>query len=84
MKHSATLQFLREDYSFTYPTLSVAKYSSIQLSGLWLSGINEITQVSKQQQEDSKPGSLDRESDVLTLAPPCSMPICYPVLLRHS
>ena len=34
-KHSATLQILREDYSFRYPSLYVARYSCIQLSELW-------------------------------------------------
>ena len=31
-KHSATQQLLREDYLFTYPPLSIARYSCIQLS----------------------------------------------------
>ena len=33
-KNSATLQLLSKDYSFTYPPLSVARYSFIQLSEL--------------------------------------------------
>ena len=37
-KHSATLQLLREDYSFRYPSLSVARYSFVQLSELWKRG----------------------------------------------
>ena len=56
-KHSATLQLLREDYSFRYPLLSVAGYSFIQLRELWQRGMNEIAKVSKRQQEDSNPGS---------------------------
>ena len=34
-KHSASLQLLREDYSFTYPPLCVAWDSFILLSELW-------------------------------------------------
>ena len=58
-KHSATLQLYREDYSFTYPFLSVARYSFIQLSELWQCGINEIAKASKRQEGDPNPGSLD-------------------------
>ena len=51
---------LHEDFSFRYPSLSVARYSFIQLSELWQRGMNEIaTKVSKRQQEDSNLGSLD-------------------------
>ena len=56
---SATLQLLREDYSFRYPPLSVARYLFIQLSELWQCEMNEIVKASKRQQEDSNPGSLD-------------------------
>ena len=42
VKHSATLQLLREDYSFRYPPLSVSMYSFIQLSELRQRGMNEI------------------------------------------
>ena len=44
---------MREDYSFTYPPLSVARYSFIQLSEIWQSGMNEIAKAWKRQQEDS-------------------------------
>ena len=53
------LQLLREDNSFRYPTLSVARYSFIQLSELWQRRMNEITKVSKQQQNYSNTDSLD-------------------------
>ena len=58
-KHSAILQLLHKDYSFTYPPLSVARYSFIQLSELWQRGTNETAKASKWQQEDSNPGSLE-------------------------
>ena len=37
----------REDYSLTFPPLSIARYSFIQLSGLRHSGDNENAQTSK-------------------------------------
>ena len=57
-EHSATLQLLHEECSFRYPPLSVARYSFIQLSELW------------QEAEDSNPGSLHWEPDVLTATLP--------------
>ena len=50
-KHSGKLQLLREDCSFTYPPLSVARYPFIQLSDLRQRGMNEIAKVSKWQEE---------------------------------
>ena len=38
---SATLQLFHEDCSFTYPLLSVSRYSFIQLSGQGQRGVNE-------------------------------------------
>ena len=46
-KHSAMLQLLREDYFSRYPSLSVARYSFIQLSELWQHGMNEMAKASK-------------------------------------
>ena len=46
-KHSAMLQLLREDYSFRYPPLSVARYSFKQLSELNRRGVNEIAKAAK-------------------------------------
>ena len=56
-EHSATLQLLRQHYSFTYPPPSLDMHSLTQLSELWQRGVNEI--VSKRQQENSNLGSLD-------------------------
>ena len=69
-KHSPMLQLLSEDYSFRYPPQSIARYSFIQLSELWQNGMNETAKVSKRQQEDSNPGSLDREPYVRTATLP--------------
>ena len=54
------LQLLQEDCLFTYPYLSVAKYSVILLGELWQRGIDEIPNVSERKQEDSDLGSLDQ------------------------
>ena len=54
------LKLLREDHSFTYPPLSIVKYSFIQLGELNQRRMsNEVAQVSKRQQEDTKSGYLD-------------------------
>ena len=66
------LQLLRKyystTYSFTYPPLS-----NLQLSELRQSGVNKIAQALKWQM-DSKLGSLDWESNVLTVchSAPCN------------
>ena len=44
-KHSATLQLVRDDYAFRYPSLSVARYSFIHLSELWQCVKNEIEKI---------------------------------------
>ena len=48
-RYSVTLQLRREDYSFTYPHMYVARYSFIQLTELWQRGKNEIAKASKRQ-----------------------------------
>ena len=58
-KYSATLQLLREGYSFTYPPVFIARYSFIQLSELWQCGVIKLAKGSKRPQWDLKPGSLD-------------------------
>ena len=55
------LQLLREDCSFRYPPLSVARYSFIQLSELWQCGMNDIAKgkASKRQENNLNPSSLE-------------------------
>ena len=50
---------MREEYSFTYPPMAVARDLFIQLSELWQSGANAIGKVEKRQQEESNLGSVD-------------------------
>ena len=54
-------------------TLSVARYSFIQLSELMQRRVKKIGKASKWQQEDSNLASLDRGSDVLTTVPPAPL-----------
>ena len=64
-------------YLFTYPPLSVARYSFISLSELEQCRVNEIVETaSKWQQEDSNTDSLDCESDVLITMPPSPRVVC--------
>ena len=49
-KHSATLQLLCKDYSFTYPPVSIARYSFIQLNDQNQREVNETAYTSKQLQ----------------------------------
>ena len=53
---SHMLQLMHEGCSYTYPPLSVARYSFIQLSEL------------EQCKQDSNPGSLSRESEALPMS----------------
>ena len=57
-KYSATLQLLREGYSFTYPPLSVLPGTHLY-SELWQRGVIKLAKGSKRPQWDLKPGSLD-------------------------
>ena len=66
-KYSVMLQLVHEYYSLTFPPLSTASYSSIQLSQLRQCGENEIAQASKRHQKDSNPGSLDLSPGVQPL-----------------
>ena len=59
------MQQLRNDYSLTFPPLSIARYSFIQLSRLRRREVKENAQTSKRQQRGSNPGSLDFESGIL-------------------
>ena len=62
------MQQLRNDYSLTFPPLSIARYSFIQLSRLRRREVKENAQTSKRYQRGSNPGSLDCESGILPLS----------------
>ena len=65
---SHMLQLMREGCSYTYPPLSIAKYSFIQLSELEQCRVNKLAQRLNTAAQDSKPGSRSRESEALPLS----------------
>ena len=60
---SHMLQLMREGCSCTYPSLSIARYSFIQLSELEQCRVKKLAQG-----QDSNPGSRNRESEALPLS----------------
>ena len=57
-KHSDALQLLHKDYSLTFPPLSMARHSLIQLSQLGRGGENGNAQAAKQPQRVLESGIL--------------------------
>ena len=64
-KHSSHAAITSEDYSFTFPKPSIARYSCIQLSGLERTKMPKLWNGSK---GGSNPGSFDCESGILPLS----------------
>ena len=62
------LQLMREGWSYTYPPLSIARYSCIQLSELEQCRVKKLAQEFNTAAQDSIPGSLSRESEALPLS----------------
>ena len=62
------LQLKREDCSYTYPPLSIARYSTIQLNELEQCRVKKLAQCFITAAQDSNPGSLSRESEALPLS----------------
>ena len=65
---SHMLQLMREGCSYTYPPLSIARYSCIQLCELEQCRVKTLAQG-----QDSNPGSRSQESEALPLSH-CSLP----------
>ena len=65
---SHMLQLMREGCSYTYPPLSIARYSFIQLSKLEQCRVNNLPQGFNTAAQDSNPGSRSRESEALPLS----------------
>ena len=59
---SQMLQLMREGCSYTYPPLSIARYSFIQLSELEQCRVKKLAQGFNTIAQDSNPGLLSRES----------------------
>ena len=62
------LQLMREGCSYTYPPLSIARYSFIQLRELEQCRVNTFAQGFNTAAQDSNPGSRSRESEALPLS----------------
>ena len=65
---SHMLHLMREGCSYTYPSLSIARYSFIQLSELVQCRVNKLAQGFNTAAQDSNPGSRSRESKALPLS----------------
>ena len=65
---SHMLQLMCEGYSYTYPPLSIARYSFIQLSELEQCRVKKLAQGFNTAAQDLNPGSLSRESRALPLS----------------
>ena len=59
---------MREGCSYTYPPLSIARYSFIQLNKLEQCRVKKLAQCFNTAAQDSNPGSLSRESEALPLS----------------
>ena len=59
---------MREGCSYTYPPLSIARYSCMQLSELEQFGVKQLAQGFNTGAQDSNPGSRSRESEALPLS----------------
>ena len=62
------LQLMREGCSYTYPPLSIDRYSFIQLSELEQHGVKKLAQCFNTAAQDLNPGSRSRESEALPLS----------------
>ena len=71
---SHMLQLMRKGCSYTYPPLSIAKYSFIQLSELEQCRVITLAQGFNTLAQNSNPGSRSRESKALPLSH-CTLPI---------
>ena len=70
---SHMLQLMREGCSYTYPPLSIARYSYIQLSELEQCRVKNLAQGFNTAAQDSNPGSRSRESEALPQSH-CALP----------
>ena len=70
---SHVLQLKREGCSYTYPPLSIARYSFIQLSELEQGRMKKLAQGFNNAAQNSNPDHLGRESEALPLSH-CALP----------
>ena len=65
---SHMLQLIREGCSYTYPPLSIARYSLIQLGELEKCRVKKLAQGFNTITQDSNPGSRSQESEALPMS----------------
>ena len=65
---SHMVQLMREGCSYTYPPLSIVRYSFIQLSELEQCRVKNLAEGFNTAAQDSNPGSRSRESEALPLS----------------
>ena len=65
---SHMLELMREGCSYTYPPLSIARYSFIQLSELEQCRVKKLAQGFNPAAQDFNPGSCSRKSEALPLS----------------
>ena len=76
---SHMLQLMCDGCSYTYPPLSIARYSFIQLSELEQCRVTKLAQGFNTAAHDSNPGSLSRESEALPLGDCALRALCVHV-----
>ena len=78
------LQLMREDCSYTYPPLSIARYSFIQLSELEQCRVKKLVQGFNTAAQDSNPGSRSRESEALPLSHCALLQMVYGSMMHRT
>ena len=78
---SHMLQLMREGCSYTYPPLSIARYSLIQLSELEQCRVKKLALGFNTAAQDSNPGSLSWESKALPLSH--CLRLCLKLRFKH-
>ena len=79
---SYMLQLMREGCSYTYPPLSIARYSFIQLSELEQLRVKKLAQGFSTVAQDLNPGSRSRDSQALARSH-CALQILATYSLPH-
>ncbi len=69
-------QLMREGCLYTYPPLSIARYSFLQLSEMEQCRVKKLAQDFNTAAQDSTPSSISRESEVLPLSL-CALQMYY-------
>ena len=65
---ASSLQLMREGCSYTYPPLSIVRYSFIQLSELEQYRVKKLARCLNTAAQDSNPGSRSQECEALPLS----------------